>query len=99
MSALFPLGQIVATPGALAALESKTAACLFLGPSCNWGLGRTGANRCRREQVQPDSRVSIAEQLPDGCRREAMDNHRSGPICNHAAFARGVLKSFMNRLV
>jgi hypothetical protein len=27
-----------------------------------------------------------------------MDNHRSGPICNHAAFARGVLKSCMNRL-
>jgi hypothetical protein len=68
--------------------ETEAAAHLFLGPSCNWGLGRTGANRCRREQVQPDSRVSIAEQLLDGCRREAMDNHRSRPVCNHSVVTR-----------
>jgi hypothetical protein len=79
--------------------ESKAAAYLFLGPSCHRGLGRTGASRCCREYVKPDSRVSIAEQLPDECRREAMDNHRSGPVCNHSALARGVLTSCMNRLV
>ena len=28
-----------------------------------------------------------------------MDNHRSGPVCNHSAFARGVLTSCINRIV
>jgi hypothetical protein len=28
-----------------------------------------------------------------------MDNHRSGPVCNHSAVAKGVLTSCMNRLV
>src|SRR5580704_2271186 len=63
--------------------EGEAAAYVFLGSSCNRGLGRTGSNRCRREQVQPDSRILIAEQLPDRCRREAMDNHRSRSIGNH----------------
>src|SRR5580692_3561995 len=79
--------------------EGEAAAYVFLGSSCNRGLGRTGSNRCRREQVQPDSRISIAEQLPDGCRREAMDNHRSRSIGNHSAFTRGVLTSLRNQLL
>jgi hypothetical protein len=50
MFPLFPLGQIVATPGALAALErAKQPPRMFLGPSCNRGLGRPRANRCGRE--------------------------------------------------
>ena len=100
MSALFPLGQIVATPGALAALErAKQPPTCFLARHAIGDWGELEPTRCRREQVQPGSRVSIAEQLPDRCWREAMDNHRSGPVCNHSAFARGVLTSCMNRLV
>jgi hypothetical protein len=69
MFALFPLGQIIATPGALAALErAKQPPACFLARHAIGDWGRTGANRCRREQVQPNSRVSIAEQLPVGCR-------------------------------
>jgi hypothetical protein len=73
--------------------ESEAAAYLFPGPACNRGLGRTGAQRCRRECVQRGPWVSIAEQLPDRCRREAMDHHRSGPVCNDSAVATGVLTS------
>ena len=39
MFPLFPTWQIVATPGAGRIAESKSAAYLFLGPSCNRGLG------------------------------------------------------------
>ena len=50
MSALFPLGQIVGHAWCASCIgESKAAAYLFLGPSCNRRLGRTGANRCRGE--------------------------------------------------
>jgi hypothetical protein len=49
MFPLFPLGQIVATRGVSCIGESEAAAYMFLGPSCNRGLGRTGAKRCRRE--------------------------------------------------
>src|SRR5258708_8089110 len=95
MFPLFPLGQIVATPGALAALERAKQTHPLPGPSCNRGLGRTGTNRCRRERVQRGSWVSIAEQLPDRCWGEAVDNHRSRPVGNHATFARRVLTSCM----
>ena len=69
MSALFPLGQIVATPGALAALErAKQPATCFLARHES-GTGRTRPHRYRRKQLLPGSRISFAEPLPDGCRR------------------------------
>ena len=49
MFPLFPLGQIVATPGALAALESEAAGQFFLGASCNRGLGNARRRRCCRK--------------------------------------------------
>jgi hypothetical protein len=53
MSALFPLGQIVATPGALAALErAKQPPTCFLARHAIGDCGeldRTGPKRCRRE--------------------------------------------------
>jgi hypothetical protein len=49
MSALFPLGQIVATPGALAALErAKQPPTCFLARHAIGGLGRIGPKRCRQ---------------------------------------------------
>ncbi len=60
MFALFPLGQIVATPGALAALEraKQPASCFLVRHATgDWGT-------LAPEDV--GSRVSVTEQLRDG---------------------------------
>lgn len=85
--------------GASCARKSEAAGYLLLGPSLNRGLGRTRPDRYRGKRLQHGSRVPSTEQLPDRCGGDAVDYHRSGPVGNHAAFARGILTSRMTRII
>jgi hypothetical protein len=93
MVALFPLGQVVVTPEAIAAGESEAAGYLLLGTVTQSGTGANWSQPMSQRMSTAWLMVSIAEQLPDRRRGDAVDNHRSGPVCNHAAVARRVLNS------
>jgi hypothetical protein len=95
MFALFPLGQVVATPGALAAIErAKQPASCFLARHAigDWGVLEPADVAENEYSVAHGFRL-LSSYIPDRYWGEAMDNHRSGPVCNHSAFARGVLNS------
>lgn len=92
MIATFSFGRIVATPGALQALErANQSASHFLGAPCGPGLGRTRPRGYPRERVQSGARLSTVEQLHDSRRRKTLDYHGSRPFSNHAAVAGRIL--------
>jgi len=69
MFSLFPLGQIVATPGALAALErAQQPPTCFLARHASGDWGELEPTDAAEQSVQHCSWVSVAEQLPDECR-------------------------------
>jgi hypothetical protein len=96
MFPLFPLGQIVATPGAVAALErAKRPPTCFLARHAigDWGeLGPT-------DVAENEYSVAHGFRLLSSYRTDAGErlwiNYRSRPFRNHAAFARGVLTTCM----
>ena len=98
MFPLFPLGQIVATPGAIAALErARQPPTCFLARHAigDWGeLEPTDVAENEYIKYILIHGFRLLEQLPDRRRGEAVDNHRSRPVRN-AAFARGVLTNCM----
>ena len=63
MIASFPLGQVVAPPGALAALKRSEVASRFLTPHASGDLANSSPRGCRRERVRYGSRVSVSEQF------------------------------------
>ena len=85
MFSLFPLGQIVATPGALAALErAKQPPTCFLARHAigDWGALWTKASVAENEySVAHGFRLLSSYRTDAGA--EAMDNHRSRPICDY----------------
>jgi len=78
MFPLFPLGQIVATPGALAALErAKQPPSCFLARHAIGDWGELEPTDVTENEYSVAHGFSVAELLPDERRREDMDNHRS----------------------
>src|SRR5260370_28204010 len=67
--------------------ESEPATYVLLSPPCNRGLGRTGAERRGGESIRHSTWVSIAEQLHNSRRGEAVDHRRSRPVGHHSAVA------------
>jgi hypothetical protein len=87
MSALFPLGQIVATPGALAALErAKQPPTDFLARHVigDWGELEPTDVAENEYSIAHGFRLQSSYHTDVG---EKMDNHRSRPLRNHAAIA------------
>jgi len=68
MFAFFPLGQVVATSGALAALErAREPADCFLARHATGDWGTLDPEDVAAERVQHGSRVSVAEQPNRRC--------------------------------
>jgi hypothetical protein len=85
--------SIVATPGALAALEASgddPTAYLVRHIAGDWGDVRRA--RPSRERTQSRSRVSAALGLHPQPRNQNLDHHRSGPQRDHGSAARGMLR-------
>jgi hypothetical protein len=71
MKPLFPLGQLVATPGALEALEANGQGCaeyLERHVSGNWGDLCEEDKQANEEAVEQGLRILSAYKLPDGTR-------------------------------
>ena len=89
MSALFPLGQIVATPGALAALErAKQPPTCFLARHAIGDWGELEPTDIAENKYSLIHGFRLLSSYQTDAEREAMDNHRSGPVCNHSAVTR-----------
>jgi hypothetical protein len=89
---LLPLGQIVATPGALEALaRAGQEAKLFLErhASGDWGSG--GGTRPCRKGLQRRPWLSDIEHLPHGGRRHPLDNNGGRPVFHVSASSRRLL--------
>ncbi len=94
MFPLFPLGQIVATPGALAALErAKQTPTRFLARHAigDWGELEPTDVAENKYSVVHGFRLLSSYQTDAG--EKLVDNHRSRPVGNYSALARGVLPS------
>jgi hypothetical protein len=100
MFPLFPLGQIVATPGALAALErAKQPPTCFLARHAigDWGEREPTDVAENEYSVAHGFRLLSSYQTNAGER--LWINHRSRPVANHTAFARRVLTSCINLII
>ena len=94
MFALFPLGRIVATPGALAALEraKQPPTCTLARHAIgDWGELEPSDVAENEYSVARGFRLLSSYQTDAG--EKAMDHHRGGPVGDHAASARRVLTS------
>ena len=80
----FELGQIVATPGALAALKKagqQPGEFLTLHVSREWG---DLCDEDRKENdYRPRARFQPLEQLPNKHGRQVVDYHGVRPLCDH----------------
>jgi len=89
---LFPSGRLVATPGALALLEQTNKLPVeFLSRHLRGDWGDLDEEDKTENEFEPEVWTPIAEQLSGQREREALGDHRSGSICDHVAFARGIL--------
>ena len=89
---LFSLGQLVATPGALAALEKAGQGPLdFLSRHVHGDWGDLCEEDRRGKPIQLGTGIPALEQLSNPCRREALRHHRSRPLRHHDSFAGRVL--------
>jgi hypothetical protein len=80
----FELGQIVATPGALAALEkSGQQPGEFLTRHVNREWGDVSDEGPQGKRLQPRARVPALERIPNTRWRQVVDYHRVGPLCDH----------------
>ncbi|VGO19605.1 hypothetical protein [Pontiella sulfatireligans] len=71
MKPLFPLGQLVATPGAIAALEENGKACtefLERHVTGDWGDLCEEDKQANVEAIEQGLRILSAYKLPDGTR-------------------------------
>jgi len=87
----FELGQIVATPGALAALKKagqQPGEFLTRHVNREWG---DLSDEDRKENGQPRARVPALERLPHTSWRQVVDYHGIGPFCDQAFATRRVL--------
>ena len=89
---LFSLGQVVATPGALAALEKAGQGPLdFLSRHVHGDWGDLCEEDRQENQFSLERGIPALEQLSNPCRRETLRHHRSRPLRHHDSFAGRVL--------
>jgi hypothetical protein len=94
MFSLFPLGQIVATPGALAALErAKQPPTCFLARHAIGDWGDLDQSDVAENEYSMAHGFRLLSSYRTDAGEKLMDNHRSRPICDYSAVARGVLTS------
>jgi hypothetical protein len=88
---LFPLGQIMAPPGAIAALErAKQSAACFLARHATGDWGELEPSDVARMTTAWFTGFA-SKQLRERRGREVLDNHRGRPVGNYSSVARGVL--------
>jgi hypothetical protein len=93
MFPLFPLGRIVATPGALAALErAKQPAACFVSRHAIGDWGELEPSDAAENEYGMAHGFRLLS-LHNSRRGEAVDHRRSRPVGHHSAVARGVLTS------
>ena len=91
-SLVFDLGQLVATPGALASLAKAGQTPLdFLSKPRMRRLGRHRRRRPEGERTRPQTRLSASQQLPHERRRTKSGLSPKRPFRNHRSFARRIL--------
>jgi hypothetical protein len=83
MIGLFPLGQVVATPDALAALErANQCPAFFLARHATGDWGELNASDIAENEYKHGEWISAAEQLPDTHWGKALGHHRGRPVGN-----------------
>ena len=92
---LFPAGQIVATPGALALLEQANKSPLeFLSRHLR---GDWGEELCPEEKnwkrIEPQEWISIAQQLSRQRNRNPLGDYGSRPVFDHPFAPCRILRS------
>jgi hypothetical protein len=89
----FPLGQVVATKGALAALKNADQSALdFLARHARGDWGEVGEEDTHENALSlcEGHRLMSVYTLQGG--QKALDHHRGRPQRHHAAAAPGILK-------
>jgi len=88
----FSLGRIVATPGALQALErANQSATFFLARHAGGDWGELERHDVRENEYGVAHGFRLLSSYATAAGEKALDYNRSRPICNHAAFAGRVL--------
>src|SRR5882762_4103385 len=66
-------------------------------PTPSGRLGRFVRRGPKRKRLQPRARVPALERLPHTRRRQVVDYHGVGPLCDHALAARRILNPKVSR--
>ena len=94
----FELGQIVATPGALAALKKAgQQPGEFLTRHVNREWGDLSDEDRKENDYSLEHGFRLLSSLPHTRWRQVVDYHGIGPFCDHAFVARRVLAQTISR--